>query len=659
VGGITITLDEEIKKIEQQRKEKKIGLRIVDTNVPMQNADFIYILTGNLHKVESYEQAIKTNKYAKELLERFRKKPHDLLIPNCLRYELDKIKGSKLKTPEEQYSARKALGAINEFLRFSNEYLEEYENKNEFEKIFLEIRDGKRGITLDNGANVYFAGISNAELLELNDDDSIEISNDKKIIFTARKFIENNPHYENVKAITDDKEFSTTSILNGIRTEPFRFEKIKNPLQSNRGIYEIDISCAKGKLIEPLGEIDPEDKKLKLKLNPDLLTNNQIIQFNIKNRKKPDEKPKIEYRIFNPHTRKLNSLDNFLDFYEFFKSRMYKDANESTGKDEIIYVNKNQLSDLNYANSIFNKLKELGKMSDKLYEEHLEITNTLKNKKGPNRRKKILPYFDHFEKEKHITFESKNAKLNERKYKGVLELPYNQILIPRGEQIPFLDHLLNENIDGVSIDAKGGFGKTLWALAVGTYLVHQGKYEKILYIPAMATSEDEIGFVKGDKMQKIEDKIAPAKDALRELFTNDKMGGVTHAENVKNYVESLENKGIIEYDVATNIKGRTYHNTFAIFDESHLRSRDELGLVIGRVGRGSKLVVMSAIEQGLSSKKYKGHLDPRTTGIAHMAEKLTIFKSYAHLSASPTQIYRSIFAKMAAVVVDRSLDIIQ
>ncbi|MGM5488761.1 MAG: PhoH family protein [Nanobdellota archaeon] len=611
----------------------------------MQNSSFIYLLTGNLHKVPEYQDAVQQNQLSGDLFSRF-KKPHDLLLPHKVLRELDHIKGNPRKQPEEQARALRAQETINRFLACSDLYQQGAGSR----EVATQIRQGKKPLVLDNGANVYFMDVTKSDVEKILDDSWDAPNDDQVILSTILKFLDQHECYDNVRFITDDMGARNDSALYGLKSDPFRFGEVRNPLQSNPGIYEVEVNLTHGRKLLSEEDVAVNAPCCGLNFDESFFSPNNVLEISISDgRKREAESPITEYRVFDPKSKRLRQLSFYQEFMNFFASRMYiatEKKEEAVGK---IEYNPNLIGNIEHLSNTVEALYEQELIQEAEYHNRMNMIESNKNssKKKSNQGKKVKQAFAEFER-RELIVPSGGGRPDSQKYEDMLELPFNNYLYPQGQQRPYLDHLLNPDIRVLSVDAKGGFGKTLWALAAGLFQVYQGTYEKILYLGSLATAEGDIGYRRGDKAAKIHDKIQPAKRALREIFTDFSKQHPEHRNKVEDFASGLENFGVVEYDVIVDIKGSTYLNTFGIVDEAHLYTLDEAGLILGRFGHGSKVVALSAMEQLRSSTKVGRLLNERTAGVSHMAEKLPAFNEYAHISVSADEIYRGIIPKMAA-----------
>jgi len=203
------------------------------------------------------------------------------------------------------------------------------------------------------------------------------------------------------------------------------------------------------------------------------------------------------------------------------------------------------------------------------------------------------------------------------------------------EQYCALDALLDVNVPLVTISGRAGGGKTLLAIAAGLEQVIgvNQAYKKIIITRPMEPVGRDIGFMPGQKDEKLSPWLAPIKDNLEFLMDSKKKGedfkdsnsdpkkkkivSVGEASVIGNpYLELLMANGRIEMEAVTFIRGRTLPNTYIIIEESQNLTLHELKTIITRVGEGSKIVLCGDLEQ-----IDKPSLDSTTNGLAHAIEK--------------------------------------
>ena len=186
------------------------------------------------------------------------------------------------------------------------------------------------------------------------------------------------------------------------------------------------------------------------------------------------------------------------------------------------------------------------------------------------------------------------------------------------EQVMALDLLMDPSIDMVTLTGISGCGKTLLALAAGLNQVIERKlYSNVLVIRPIHSVGKEIGFLPGTKEEKMEPWMAPIKDNIRFCLSND--NGKKSRQNSQT-MEYIMDKGWVEIEAMTYIRGRSINNAFIIIDEAQNVNVHELKAILTRVGEGTKIVLTGDIEQ-----TDRTDVDSISNGLAVAIEK---FKSH-------------------------------
>lgn len=209
-------------------------------------------------------------------------------------------------------------------------------------------------------------------------------------------------------------------------------------------------------------------------------------------------------------------------------------------------------------------------------------------------------------------------------------------LKPRNkEQIFSLDLLFDPEVKLLTLVGPSGTGKTLLAVAAGLEQLKglgsppYARYEKLIVTRPVQPVGKEIGFLPGTLAEKMEPWIAPIRDNLNFLVNNKrpgraKKGATDHAGKPQNddgmYLSLLQERGLIEIEAITFIRGRSIPNALIIIDEAQNLSMHELKTIITRVGEGTKIVLTGDIEQ-IDNQ----HVDAYTNGLTFAVER---FKDY-------------------------------
>jgi PhoH-like ATPase len=162
-------------------------------------------------------------------------------------------------------------------------------------------------------------------------------------------------------------------------------------------------------------------------------------------------------------------------------------------------------------------------------------------------------------------------------------------VIPRNKEQTFAyDLLFDDNIPLVSLIGRAGSGKTLMAIAAGleqTLGFGERKYKKIVVSRPVQPMGKDIGFLPGTMEEKMMPWLMPIHDNL-EFILGD-----------KNLIKSYFEKGQIEVEAITYIRGRSISNAFIIIDEAQNLTAHEVKTIITRVGEGTKIILTGDIEQ--------------------------------------------------------------
>jgi PhoH-like ATPase len=147
------------------------------------------------------------------------------------------------------------------------------------------------------------------------------------------------------------------------------------------------------------------------------------------------------------------------------------------------------------------------------------------------------------------------------------------------EQAFAIDMLMDPSIKIVSLVGRAGSGKTLLAIAAGLQQTiglrsDENHYSRLIVSRPVQPLGKDIGFLPGT----MEEKMLPWFN-LKFL-----MGDRTSLEM---YME----KGKIEIEALTYIRGRSIANAFIVIDEAQNLTKHEIKTIITRIGEGTKIVL--------------------------------------------------------------------
>ncbi|SEM12556.1 PhoH-like ATPase [Paenibacillus sp. cl141a] len=196
-----------------------------------------------------------------------------------------------------------------------------------------------------------------------------------------------------------------------------------------------------------------------------------------------------------------------------------------------------------------------------------------------------------------------------------------------------IELLLNDDIPLVTITGKAGTGKTLLALAAGLSKVEdEHKYKKLLIARPVVPMGKDIGYLPGEKEEKLRPWMQPIYDNLEYLFDTKKSGDID---------KILMGLGSIQVEALTYIRGRSIPGQFIIVDEAQNLSRHEVKTIVSRAGEGSKVILMGDPEQ-----IDHPYLDAVSNGLTYVVERFKQEGLSGHITLTKGE--RSKLAQLAA-----------
>lgn len=196
-----------------------------------------------------------------------------------------------------------------------------------------------------------------------------------------------------------------------------------------------------------------------------------------------------------------------------------------------------------------------------------------------------------------------------------------------------LELLLHDDIPLVTLTGKAGTGKTLLALAAGLLKVEdERKYKKLLIGRPVVPLGKDIGYLPGEKDEKLRPWMQPVYDNLEFLFDTKQSGDID---------KILVGMGNIQVEALTYIRGRSIPSQFIMIDEAQNLSKHEVKTILSRVGEGSKVVLMGDPEQ-----IDHPYLDVTSNGLSYVVERFKAQQLSGHMTLEKGE--RSSLAQLAA-----------
>ena len=193
--------------------------------------------------------------------------------------------------------------------------------------------------------------------------------------------------------------------------------------------------------------------------------------------------------------------------------------------------------------------------------------------------------------------------------------------------------LLRKDIQLVTLTGKAGTGKTLLALAAGLLQTEDlGEYNKLLVSRPIVPMGKDLGFLPGEKEEKLRPWMQPIYDNLEYLFNTKKPGEL---DSILAGIHS------IEVEALTYIRGRSLPDSFIIMDEAQNLTKHEVKTILTRVGERSKIILL-----GDPAQIDHPYLDEGNNGLTYVLEKFKDEPIAGHVNLVKGE--RSELAQLAA-----------
>ena len=133
-----------------------------------------------------------------------------------------------------------------------------------------------------------------------------------------------------------------------------------------------------------------------------------------------------------------------------------------------------------------------------------------------------------------------------------------------------------------------GTGKTFLAVAYGASLLASGEVSRLIITRPAVEAGERLGFLPGDLTEKVDPYMAPIWDALRDLM------GAAEVERLRDPAQregAKRERRAVEVAPIAFMRGRTLNNAFVIVDEAQNCTRNQMKMVLTRLGEGARMAV--------------------------------------------------------------------
>jgi len=156
---------------------------------------------------------------------------------------------------------------------------------------------------------------------------------------------------------------------------------------------------------------------------------------------------------------------------------------------------------------------------------------------------------------------------------------------PRSEnQVRYVKYLCDKNTPIVIGVGPAGSGKTLFACNQAVLALKSGAVDKIILTRPVVPVEEDIGFLPGSLINKMDPWTRPIFDILLEFYQQKDIDGMLHS-------------GALEISPLAYMRGRTFKKAFVIADEMQNSSPNQMLMLTTRIGDGSKMVITGDLKQ--------------------------------------------------------------
>jgi phosphate starvation-inducible PhoH-like protein len=148
---------------------------------------------------------------------------------------------------------------------------------------------------------------------------------------------------------------------------------------------------------------------------------------------------------------------------------------------------------------------------------------------------------------------------------------------------------------------KAGSGKTLLAVQIALDMFFKRKINKIIITRPTVSNEDN-GFLPGSLAEKMDPWLVPLRSNMRKVY------------NKPEILDKMEKEENIELVSLAHFRGRTFDNAICIVDEFQNLTKQQLQMVLSRLGKDSIMI--------LTGDRYQVDLKFNNDSAVHEVPKL-------------------------------------
>ncbi len=164
------------------------------------------------------------------------------------------------------------------------------------------------------------------------------------------------------------------------------------------------------------------------------------------------------------------------------------------------------------------------------------------------------------------------------------------LVTPRGKpirpktagQMEYVQAMVQNDV--VFCIGPAGTGKTYLAMAMAVRAMKEGSVSRIVLTRPIVEAGEELGFLPGDVMEKVDPYLRPLYDALIDVIGADRL-------------QRHLRRGTIEVVPLAYMRGRTINDAIIVLDEAQNTSIGQTKMALTRMGLASRMIVTGDITQ--------------------------------------------------------------
>jgi phosphate starvation-inducible PhoH-like protein len=158
-------------------------------------------------------------------------------------------------------------------------------------------------------------------------------------------------------------------------------------------------------------------------------------------------------------------------------------------------------------------------------------------------------------------------------------------MIPRTpNQIKYVKSLQNVSKPIVIATGPPGSGKTMLPCQVAAEQFKSGNVQKIVLTRPIVCAGEDLGYLPGSIENKMDPWTRPMFDILENYFARSR-------------IKQMIDNRTIEISPLAYMRGRTFNNCYIIADEMQNSTKQQMKMVLTRLGEGSQMAITGDTEQ--------------------------------------------------------------